>query len=358
MKQRLSIAILATIVFTLSIRAQVATRTPFVGQLAPAFSTTTTDGKTIALSDYRGRVVLVEFWASWCTQCNADLPTVKQLNQTFPPSEFSTLGISMDEDPAALRAKVKEKDLHWPQIMDGRSFDGDLAKSYNVQGTPAYFVIDRVGRVAARTGDVTKLQAAISAAVARQSTTGRMADRDSWQRPAYVLDELGITAGSYVADVGAGEGYFTMHLADRVGTEGRVYAVDINNAALDSIESKSKARGWTQVVTILGTPTDPRLPQGSLDAILIVNAYHEFVEFDSMLQSMYRALKPGGLIGIIDNPPRQEETRAQYQREHTLPESIVREDLIRNGFSLKAQGDSFRNGMNPSHEWFFLIFKK
>src|SRR5215475_5205657 len=181
--RRTILFVLTTIVLTFSIRAQVGTRTPAIGQIAPGFSTTTTDGRPVALSDYKGKVVLLEFWASWCTQCNADLPTVKQLNEKFSKSDFSVLGISMDEDPAALRAKVAEKRLPWPQIMDGRSFDGDLPTRYSVQATPAYFVVDRSGRVVARTGEVGKLDSAIAAALNSQRSPQPMANRDVWQRP-------------------------------------------------------------------------------------------------------------------------------------------------------------------------------
>ncbi|MBI4474604.1 MAG: class I SAM-dependent methyltransferase [Acidobacteria bacterium] len=183
-------------------------------------------------------------------------------------------------------------------------------------------------------------------------------NRDTWQRPAYVMDELGLAAGSVVADVGAGDGYFTFHLADRVGNQGMVYAVDIKSDVLETIENKKKARGFTQITTVLGAADDPRLPVGSLDAILIVNAYHEFLAFNSMLQAMYKALKSGGRLGIIETDAQEGLPREQYQKDHRLPESIVREDLQRNGFAFRNKGESFRMPNERTHEWYFVIFKK
>ena len=346
-----SVALVAALCVTLSLGAQTALRRPAAGQLAPGFSAMSSDGRPVSLSDYKGKVVLIEFWASFCTVCVADLPTVKQLYEKYTPKGFNVLGISMDVDAAALRAKVKEAGLPWPQIMDGKSFDGELPNLYAVQGTPSYFVLDRSGRIALRTGDSTKLEAAIATALSPASDLEPT--RDSWQRPTYVMDELGIGLGSTVADIGAGDGYFTMHLADRVGDKGAVYAVDINARGLATIDSKAAARGYKQVITIQGVNDDPRLPEASVDAILIVNAYHEMVEFDAMLRAMHRALKPGGRLGIIDANATPGLSRSQYQKNHHIPDSLVREDALRNGFTFRNKGEEFRN-----HDWHFTVFTK
>ena len=345
-----SLALVAALCVTLSLGAQTTARRPAAGQLAPAF-TATSDGRSVSLSDYNGKVVLIEFWASFCTVCVADLPTVKQLYEKYTPKGFTVLGISMDTDAAAMRAKVKDAGLPWTQIMDGKSFDGELPNLYAVRGTPAYFVLDRGGRIALGTGDSTKLEAAIVTALSPASDVEPT--RDSWQRPAYVMDELGIALGSSVADVGAGDGYFTMHVADRVGDKGTVYAVDISTRALATIDSKAAARGYKQVVTIQGVNDDPRLPEASLDAILIVNAYHEMIEFDAMLRAMHRALKPGGRLGIIDANAAPGLQRSQYQKDHHIPESLIREDALRNGFTFRNKGEELRN-----HDWHFTVFTK
>jgi predicted methyltransferase len=347
----LSGALVAALWTTLSLGGQTPARRPAAGQLAPAFTATSTEGRPVSLSDYKGKVVLIEFWASFCTVCVADLPTVKQLYEKYSAKGFNILGISMDVDAAAMRAKVKEAGLPWTQIMDGKNFDGELPNLYAVQGTPTYFVLDRSGRIALRTGDSTKLDAAIATALSAASDVDPT--RDSWQRPAYVMDELGIAAGSSVADVGAGDGYFTMHLADRVGDKGAVYAVDINSRVLATIDSRAAVRGYKQVITIQGVNDDPRLPEASLDAILIVNAYHEMVEFDAMLRAMYRALKPGGRLAVIDANAAPGLPRTQYQKDHHIPQTLVSEDAVRNGFKFRNTGEEFRN-----HDWHFTVFTK
>src|SRR5436190_23478917 len=105
-------------------------------------------------------------------------------------------------------------------------------------------------------------------------------ERDQWQRPAAVLDALGLHAGATVADVGAGPGYFTLRMAERVGPTGKVYAVDTNEDTLRKLKEKLDAAGLQQVQAIHSTPGDPRLAPESLDAALVVNAYHEFREHD------------------------------------------------------------------------------
>src|SRR5688572_28725842 len=131
----LAIAAITTMALTISLWAQVSGRPALTaGQLAPGFTARTTDGRQIALSDYKGQVVLLEFWASWCSVCVADLPALKLLNDKYGPSGFTVVGISLDEDPKALQAKVTEKEISWTQATDGKSFDGEVAQLYGVKG--------------------------------------------------------------------------------------------------------------------------------------------------------------------------------------------------------------------------------
>ena len=183
------------------------------------------------------------------------------------------------------------------------------------------------------------------------------ARRDKWQRPAEVLDALGLKPGSFVADVGAGDGYFAFHLAARVGSLGRVYAEDILEDELAKIRSRKAKQGLGQIETILGTPSDPRLPAETLDAILVVNAYHEMPEFDAMLQGMYGALKPGGLLAIIDAQDEPGQPRSVYRERHTLPAEIVREDAARHGLRFQRELPGFSNP-ESKRKYHFLLFEK
>jgi arsenite methyltransferase len=167
---------------------------------------------------------------------------------------------------------------------------------------------------------------------AAQDDAAAFAKRDAWQRPAEVMDELGVKSGSVVADVGSGSGYFTFQLAHRVGPRGKVYAEDINAEVLGKIQARRLKEHLEQIETIQGKLDDPELPQERMDAILVMNAYHEMKNFGGMLQEMYRALRPGGLLGIIDHEADPGQPRSEYQEQHRIPEGLVREDLARNGF--------------------------
>jgi ubiquinone/menaquinone biosynthesis C-methylase UbiE len=125
-------------------------------------------------------------------------------------------------------------------------------------------------------------------------------DRDAWQKPEQVMDTLAIGEGSVVADVGAGGGWFTVRLARRVGPNGVVYAQDVQPQMLDSISRRIVREGLANVRYIRGERRDPKLPAGTLDAVLMVDTYHEFENPVSLLRGVRAALKPGGRVGIVD----------------------------------------------------------
>lgn len=182
--------------------------------------------------------------------------------------------------------------------------------------------------------------------------------RDVWQRPQEVMDVLGIGPGSRVADVGCGDGYFTFLLAARVGPRGRVEAVDIDASDLRRIRARAEAEGLGQIETIRGDVDDPKLPGGSLDAVLIVNAYHEMTAYDAMLQGIRKGLAPGGLLGIIDKKAAMGEERQDYGWRHVIPAELVRGDAARNGFEFVREAPGFVRPRYGGQEWYFLVFRK
>ncbi len=125
-------------------------------------------------------------------------------------------------------------------------------------------------------------------------------DRDAWQKPVLVMDALGIGERSVVADVGAGGGWFTVRLARRVGPNGVVYAQDVQQQMLDSISRRMVREGFSNVVYIRGERLDPRLPATKLDAVLMVDTYHEFENPVALLRGALASLKPTGRVGIIN----------------------------------------------------------
>jgi SAM-dependent methyltransferase len=127
-------------------------------------------------------------------------------------------------------------------------------------------------------------------------------DREQWQRPDQIMDTLGIADGFVVADLGAAGGWFTIRLARRVGPHGIVYAEDIQPQMIDAIGRRVTREGLRNVRTVLGTPSDPRLPPG-LDAVLIVDAYPEIENPVALLRKVADALKPQGRVGIVDFLP-------------------------------------------------------
>lgn len=128
-------------------------------------------------------------------------------------------------------------------------------------------------------------------------------DRDEWQKPHQILDALGVAEASVVADVGAGSGWFTVRLARRVGPNGLVYAQDVQPEMLAAISRRVQREGLANVRTRLGRGSDPYLPAGTFDAILIVDVVHEIEDRVSLFANLGRALKPGGSIGVVDFKP-------------------------------------------------------
>ena len=133
-------------------------------------------------------------------------------------------------------------------------------------------------------------------------------DREQWQKPDQIMDEIGVAEGSKVAELGAAGGWFTLQLAERVGPNGRVYAEDIQPAMLEGISRRMRSENITYVTTVLGTPSNPHLPSG-LDAALISDAFDEMdVPGDrtlvvTLLRNVAQSLKPQGRLGIVDWTP-------------------------------------------------------
>jgi len=125
-------------------------------------------------------------------------------------------------------------------------------------------------------------------------------DRDLWQRPDQIMDSLAIADASVVADVGAGSGWFSIHLARRVGPQGIVYAEDVQREMLNAISRRVLREGLANVRPVLGRASDPRLPAGVIDAVLLVGVYHEIEDRVTMLRNIAASLKPQGRIGVVD----------------------------------------------------------
>src|SRR5712664_894875 len=141
-------------------------------------------------------------------------------------------------------------------------------------------------------------------------------ERDEWQRPAEILRALDLHDGSLVADLGCGSGYFTLTLSPGVGPRGRVLAVDVRELPLFVVRVRAWARGIQNVRVIHGRPDDPGLASDGLDAVLVLNTYHELDDAPAVLAHVRRALRPGGRLVVVDRRPRS--AAAHVPGEHEL----------------------------------------
>lgn len=156
-------------------------------------------------------------------------------------------------------------------------------------------------------------------------------EREAEENTSRMVELLGLKPGDVVADIGAGTGYITRKLATRVGTNGTVYAVDIQQEMLDLLTNKLAQAGIHNVRPALGTVTDPRLPEKSVDLILMVDVYHEFDHPFEMMDAMCRALKPGGRMVFVEF--RAEDPKVPIKAVHKMSEAQVRKEA--EIFSLK-----------------------
>jgi ubiquinone/menaquinone biosynthesis C-methylase UbiE len=162
--------------------------------------------------------------------------------------------------------------------------------------------------------------------------------RDAVQKPEHVLDVLGIREGQIVADVGCGSGYFTMHLAKRVGARGRVYASDLQPEMLALLKKKTDAAHVTNVVPVLATEDDAKLPKGTLDVVLLVDVYHEVPKPPVTLAQLKDALTPEGRLALVEY--RAEDPKVAIKPEHKTTLVQLKKELDANGWTFVASDES------------------
>ncbi|MGI8819521.1 MAG: class I SAM-dependent methyltransferase [Chthoniobacterales bacterium] len=170
-------------------------------------------------------------------------------------------------------------------------------------------------------------------------------DRDAKLQTDRVMDLLGITAGSRVADIGAGSGWFSVRAARRVGKTGAVYAVEINPAYLRYIKRRATTEKLANIRTILGRPGNPLLAKASVDAVMLLKTYHEVQQPMALLRHVREAMRPGARLAIID--------RNGVGTDHGLNADVVIKEALEAGFTLVAQHDFVKSDDLD----YFLIFQ-
>lgn len=157
-------------------------------------------------------------------------------------------------------------------------------------------------------------------------------EREQEENPDGALDALKLKPGMIVADVGAGTGYMSLKLAQRIGPSGKVYAEDVQPQMLEKVrENAAKARA-SNIVTVLGSYTDPMLPKEGMDLILLVDVYHEFSEPQKMLRGIRAALKPDGRLVLLEY--RKEDPSIPIRPEHKMSVAEVKAELEAEGFKM------------------------
>jgi ubiquinone/menaquinone biosynthesis C-methylase UbiE len=125
-------------------------------------------------------------------------------------------------------------------------------------------------------------------------------EREKEEEPKKLLKVLDFKPGQVVADIGAGSGYYSFRIAEKVKPRGKVLAVDIQKEMLDIIRARMKRQKVSNIEPILGTETDPKLPEAGVDLILLVDVYHEFSFPFEMSEALVKALKPGGRLVFVE----------------------------------------------------------
>ena len=171
--------------------------------------------------------------------------------------------------------------------------------------------------------------------------------RDEWQKPAAVVAALGLAPGATVVDLGAGTGYFVPHLVRAVGPSGTVLAVETEPKLAAHLRERAEQAGWTNVVPVLASADNPRVPSGTADVVLIVDTYHHIDDRLSYLRRLQAALTPTGRVAIVDWQKRPLPLGPAL--DHKLARTHVEDEMQQAGYRLEA-------ALTPLPYQYFLIF--
>lgn len=185
--------------------------------------------------------------------------------------------------------------------------------------------------------------------------------RDQWQDAGEIMQLMSISKGMKVADIGCHEGYMTIHLSNFLGKEGKVYAVDIVEKRIKKLKSIIKEEKRTNVVPILGKPDNPLLPKNTLDAVIIMDTYHEIDAYKKVLKKVYQSLKKSGRLLILEeiSTHRIKKSRKSQTDSHDIALRYVKQELIEAGFSISKEIPNYGVWDNDESTkiWVLVAFK-
>jgi ubiquinone/menaquinone biosynthesis C-methylase UbiE len=162
-------------------------------------------------------------------------------------------------------------------------------------------------------------------------------EREQEERCSLLLTNLGLRQAITVCDMGCGNGFYALQIAQLIGDRGRVLAVDVQPEMLEMLRKRMESEGVDNITPILGSYHDPRLPDESCDMILLVDVYHEFNYPEQMLVAMHRALKPDGRMALVEF--RAEDPDVPIKPEHKMSKAQILKEYESNGFRLVSQFD-------------------
>ena len=168
------------------------------------------------------------------------------------------------------------------------------------------------------------------------------------ERTDLLIKNLGLEKHHNAADIGAGTGFFSFPMSEMV-TEGKVFAVDIQNEMLDIVRKRMKTRGTTNVVPTLGTIQDTKLPAGEVDLVLMVDAYHEFSHPREMMLSIVKGLRKGGRVVLIEY--REEDPKVMIKPRHKMSQVQAKKEM-------KAVGLEWQETKDFLPKQHFMVFVK
>jgi ubiquinone/menaquinone biosynthesis C-methylase UbiE len=182
-------------------------------------------------------------------------------------------------------------------------------------------------------------------------------ERDTWQRPDDILRHLNLADGNTVVDLGSGAGYFALKIAPRVGPNGRVVAIDLRRQSLAFLWIRALAGGHANLRVTLSQAADPKLPAGPVDAVLIANTYHELTAPEPVLTALFKSMRSGARLVVVDRGPR-DESRTATAAHHEMTAARAERQIHQQGFQTITRDDRFIDRPRDEDIWWLIVFRK
>lgn len=194
-------------------------------------------------------------------------------------------------------------------------------------------------------------------AVTAQYSEEDWEERDTWMNVTMLFELAEIGEGAMVADVGCHEGYLSFHLAEKVGALGKVYAVDVEEYRLDNLKEYMTQRKVSNIEVVLGDYDNPKLPIGKLDAVIVMDTYHEMNDYMEILGHIRKSLKPNGRLLMLEKLKKHKrgKSRKEQTSAHTLSPKYVKKELQEAGFSITKEIEDFGDWQRNEEKQMWIL---